>query len=134
MKFDIKFYKLPSGKCPVEDFLDSLDYKMRAKILRLVLLLKENGNDLREPYSKYLEDGLFELRAKQGTNITRVIYFFMIDKEIVVTHGFVKKSQKMPQTEIELAKKYREDYISRKESANVWFWKVFIETIRKSWF
>ena len=119
MKFEVRFYKLPSGKCPVEDFLDTLDHKMRAKILRLVLLLKENGNDLREPYSKCLEDGLFELRVKQGTNITRVLYFFMIDKEIVITHGFIKKTEKTPRAEIELAKKYREDYISGKESANV---------------
>ena len=119
MHYEIKFYKLSSGKCPVENFLDELDYKMRAKMLRMVLLLKENGNDLREPYSKYLEDGLFELRAKQGTNITRVLYFFMFDKEIIITNGFVKKTQKTPRAEIELAKKYRKDYIARKESVNV---------------
>jgi len=119
MNFEMKFYKLPSGKCPVESFLDALDHKMRAKMLRLMLLLKENGNDLREPYSKYLEDGLFELRVKQGTNITRVLYFFMIDREIIITHGFVKKTQKTPRAEIEIAQKYRRDYISRKESENV---------------
>ena len=119
MNFEMKFYKLPSGKCPVESFLDTLDHKMRAKILRLMLLLKENGKDLREPYSKYLEEGLFELRVKQGSNITRVLYFFLIDREIIITHGFIKKTQKTPRSEIELAKKYRQDYITRKEFTNV---------------
>ena len=70
------FYRSENGNCPVVEFLDSLDEKMRAKVLRLVLLLEQNGNELREPYSKALEEGIFELRAQQGNNITRVLYFF----------------------------------------------------------
>lgn len=48
-QFTVDFYKLPDGSCPIQDFLDSLDNKMRAKLLRMVLLLEQNGNDLREP-------------------------------------------------------------------------------------
>lgn len=111
--FDVDFFRKQDGSCPVEDFLDTLDTKMRAKILRLVMLLEQNGNELREPYSKPLGDGIFELRAKQGSDITRVLYFFVIGHKIILTNGFIKKSLKTPRSEIELAKRYRADYLSR---------------------
>ena len=89
---------------------------MRAKLLVELDLLEENGPQLREPYSKHLEDGIFELRAKQGSDITRVLYFFFVGKKIVLTNGFTKKTQKPPRAEIATAKKYRAEYIERKES------------------
>ena len=64
-------------------------------------LLEMNGPLLREPYSKPLENRIFELRIKQGSDITRVLYFFIIGKKAVLTNGFVKKSQKTPKTEKE---------------------------------
>lgn len=48
---------------------------MHAKILREFELLEEYGNELREPYSKYIEDGIFELRIRVGTDISRIFYF-----------------------------------------------------------
>ena len=71
---------------------------------------------MREPYSKALSDGIFEIRAIQGNNITRVLYFFVVGKKIILTNGFVKKTQKTPDGEIELAKKYRDDYERRKDN------------------
>ena len=68
-----------------------------------------------ESYSKFIGDGIFEIRAKQSSNITRVLYFFYIGKRIVLTNGFIKKTQKTPPEEIALAKKYRADYLERKE-------------------
>ena len=50
-----------------------------------------NGPSLREPYSKPLENGIFELRTKQGSDITRVLYFFIVGKKAVLTNGFIKK-------------------------------------------
>lgn len=73
-------------------------------------LLEEYGNQLREPYSKHLDDGIFELRAKQGSDISRVLYFFVLGQKAIVTNGFVKKSQKTPKSVIETAKIYREEY------------------------
>lgn len=64
-------------------------------------LLEMNDPLLREPYSKPLENRIFELRIKQGSDITRVLYFFIIGKKAVLTNGFVKKSQKTPKTEKE---------------------------------
>ena len=68
-----------------------------------------------KPTDKFIGDGIFEIRAKQSSNITRVLYFFYIGKRIVLTNGFIKKTQKTPPEEIALAKKYRADYLERKE-------------------
>ena len=98
--FEVNFYYKADGSCPVRDFLDTLDNKMR------------------EPYSKSLGDGIFELRAKQSSNITRILYFFVVGHQIILTNGFVKKTQKTPPEEIALAQKYRADYFHRKESSS----------------
>ena len=112
MKTEVVFYELPDGREPVKDFLDSLDKKLKAKMFREIDLLMENGSDLRMPHSRSEGDGIFELRAKQGSN-SRVMYFFFIGKKAVITNGFVKKSERTPASVIELAKKYRRDYIYR---------------------
>ncbi len=111
--FEIIFFKQNDGSCPILDFFDTLDEKMYAKILKEIKLLKECGTNLREPYTKHLSDGIFELRAKQGSNIVRALYFFVIGNKIVFTNGFVKKTQKTPKNEITLAQKYRNIYLSR---------------------
>ena len=111
--FDVDFYRFPDGTAPVEEFLDSLDVKMRNKATDSLLLLETFGNRLREPYSKYVEDGIFELRIKFSSDITRIFYFFWTGNRIILTHGFVKKRQKTPQNQIALAKKYKADYERR---------------------
>lgn len=60
----IEFYKNEKGEMPVKAYIDSLDVKRRAKVLRTIGLLKKNGKFLKEPESKYLEDGILELRSK----------------------------------------------------------------------
>ncbi len=115
-KFEVVFYEKDDGQCPVEDFLKKIDVKMRAKMVGLLEILEEKGNILREPYSKHLEDGIFELRCKVGSNITRVLYFFYYQGKIILTNGFVKKVQKTPRKEISIAKTYRADYVERVKS------------------
>lgn len=110
---EIKFYEDQSGRIPVKEFLDSLDIKMRQKMLRSIQALQDMGIALRMPLSEALNDGIFELRAKVGTNISRVMYFFVIGNEAVLTHGFIKKTQKTPPREIERAKTIRDDYMKR---------------------
>lgn len=112
-KFEIEFYETIKGEEPAKDFLDSLNTKMRAKMLDTIVLLRDNGNELREPYSKHLSDGIFELRAKTGTDISRVLYFFLVGRRVILTNGFIKKTQKTPPAEIEKARKYRKDYLKR---------------------
>jgi len=80
---------------------------------REIDLLVTNGPDLRKPHSEHIEDGIFELRAKQGSDISRVLFFFYVGQKAILTNGFLKKTKKTPKKEIELAKKYRQDYLSR---------------------
>ena len=112
-RFEVEYFEKEDGTYPAEEFILSQDVKMRAKLFRLLELLEEKGNTLREPYSKSLDDGIFEIRAKQGSNITRVLYFYYIGNKIILTNGFIKKSQKTPPSEIDLAKKYRAEYEKR---------------------
>lgn len=113
MEFDVDLYETRDKKRPVEEFILSLDNKMQAKVFGMIRLLEEKGTALREPYSKPLDDGIFELRIKQSSNITRVLYFFYVGGKIILTNGFVKKTQKTPPSEIEKAKQYRKDYLER---------------------
>jgi phage-related protein len=111
-KFTVEFYE-KGNNIPVKDFLDSLDNKMKAKLSMEIKLLEEKGTALRMPYSEHLKDGIFELRAKVGTDISRVLYFFYYEGRIILTHGFIKKTQKTPPSEIEKAKRYRKDFWER---------------------
>ena len=116
LEIDVKFYDLADGTKPAKDFVLELRPKMRAKVYRAIDMLETNGADLREPYSKHLNDGIFELRAQIGSDISRVLYFFMVGKKAILTHGFIKKTQKTPPSEIDRAKKYRAEFLSRKEN------------------
>ena len=109
----IDFYETADGQCPVEDFIMSLDTKMYAKVLRTIDLLERNGRELREPYSKAVGNGILELRVKQGSDISRILYFFFVGNKAILTNGFIKKTQKTPTKEMELAKKYKVDYERR---------------------
>lgn len=111
--FDVDFYRKEDGTAPVEDFLDSLDVKMRNKALNSLRLLEEFGNRFREPHSKSMGEGLFELRIKFGSDISRVFYFFYTGDKIILTNGYIKKSRKTPKGELELAQKYKADYEGR---------------------
>lgn len=115
--FDIDFYRLPDGTAPVEEFLDTLTVKMRNKALDSLLILEEFGNSLREPYSKYMGNGLFELRIKFSSDISRIFYFFYADNKIILTNGFIKKTQKTPRAQLKLARQYKADYEHQSNSA-----------------
>ena len=91
---------------------------MSAKLYRLIAMVSENGPVLREPYSKHLEDGIFELRAKLGSNTTRVLYFNMVGRMIVITNGFEKKTKKTPRSEIETEKAYRKEHLEKEANSD----------------
>lgn len=115
-EYEVIFYDKADGTEPAKDFILSLDKKMRAKMLRTISLLADNGTDLREPCSKPLGDGIFELRAKVGSDISHVLYFFIVGRRVILTNGFIKKTQKTPPAELERAKRYRADYLGREEN------------------
>jgi len=70
--------------------------------------LKNSGIQPKENLSKHLENGIFELRVSFENRISRSFYFYESEKQIIFTHGFVKKELKTPKSEIEKAKSIRE--------------------------
>ena len=83
MNFVVDFYKRPDGIKPVAEFIKTLDTKMKAKVVANLHLLEEYGNQAREPLSKMLDDGIFEIRTIEGNDIVRVLYFFDNDRIII---------------------------------------------------
>ena len=91
-EYEIEFYDKADGSEPAKEFILALDAKMRAKVVRTVGLLREEGPSLREPYSKHLEDGIFEIRTKFGSDITRVLYFFVIGRKHLLPRSHLQSS------------------------------------------
>lgn len=111
----IQFYRLASGRCPVEEFLDSLTGKQAQKIT-WVLQLIEGIEVISSHYFKKLlnTDDLWEVRVQCGNNIFRLLGFFENKQLIILNHAFQKKTQKTPLKEIQLAEKRKRDYLMRK--------------------
>ena len=111
--WNILLYNTPNGSYPVAEFIEKLSPKLQAKALQDIELLKEYGNTLPMPYSRAMGNGLFELRISQSGNNARIFYFFQIGNHIVLTNGFIKKTQQTPIKELEKALKYKQEYESR---------------------
>jgi phage-related protein len=109
MTFTYDFAEI-DGKVPMVEFLESLNIRERAKIFAYIdklVALKTNGIQPKENLSKHLEDGIFELRVSHDNRISRCLYFFEAQRQIMFTHGYVKKEQKTPKSVIEKAKSIR---------------------------
>ena len=101
----IECYLDSRGNNPVEEFIGTLPVGERASLRARIDFLAEVGNRAREPLSKSLGGGLFELRVKA----CRIFYCFKPAGVIVLLHGFFKKSQKTPRREMEIAQKRMEE-------------------------
>ncbi len=96
------------------EFMRNLEPKLQGKALRAIELLRHFGPHLPMPHSKKLSGyNLWELRAKQASNICRLFYFHLRETTFVVTSGYVKKSEKTKVDEIQRALRIREDYLER---------------------
>jgi phage-related protein len=115
MKRTVVFYRTADGKCPVQNFLDSLPGKVAQKIA-WVLRLLEDLDIIPASYFKKLvgTEEIWECRISFGSNAYRIFCFFAENAVVVLTHGFVKKSQKTPAYEIERAEVYRRDFLKRR--------------------
>jgi phage-related protein len=105
MDFTYDFAEI-NGKVPMIEFLESLTLKERAKIFAYIdklVELKSHGIQPKENLSKHLGDRIFELRVSFENRISRSLYFYESKRQIIFTHGFVKKEQKTPKGEIERA-------------------------------
>lgn len=94
----------------VEKELSALPIDMRAKLVRIVELIEGLGLDeVREPYVKHLQKSLWEMRLSGRDGISRAIYVTASGRRVVIVRAFIKKTQKTPRSEIELALKRTEE-------------------------
>jgi len=98
MKWKIEYYNNEVSKTIL-----SLPKGLLARYLRLTDLMLIHGANLGMPHTKYIENGLFELRLKSKEGIGRVFYCVVFEKRIVMLHSFIKKSQKTPKKELQIA-------------------------------
>lgn len=96
----IIFYEKENGSKPLEEYLDLLHTKQRAKVLRSILLLKEFGPLIGLPHVRYLQNDLYELRIQQSSNIFRIFFFTWYNHQLILLHGFTKKNSKNSYTGI----------------------------------
>jgi phage-related protein len=111
----IQFYRTTSGRNPIEEFLDSLPDRDAQKVT-WVLRLVERLDLVPQQYFKKLvgTEDLWEIRSQIGGNRYRLLGFFDGPQLLILTNGFMKKRQKTPRQEIELANKRRADYLQRR--------------------
>jgi len=98
MKWTIDFHD------GVEDNIVEMPPKIQARMLRLLDLMEEHGANLGAPHTTPMGDGLFEVRAKAKEGIGRALFCYMKGEHVYILHAFVKKSQKTPKKDLDLAK------------------------------
>ncbi|MGB0713521.1 MAG: type II toxin-antitoxin system RelE/ParE family toxin [Gammaproteobacteria bacterium] len=113
---NVVFYRMESGRCPVEEFLDTLAAKQAQKVA-WVLQLVEEMEAVPVQYFKKLvgTDGIWEVRVQLGGNIFRLLGFLDGADLVVLDHAFQKKTQETPRREIRIAEDRKRDYLNRKD-------------------
>ena len=100
MAFDVSYFHER-----VLNEVQSWPVDVLADYARLIELLTEHGPSLRMPHSRAFGDGLFEVRPRGRSGISRAFYCFLLGKRVVVLHAFIKKTQQTPDKELNLARK-----------------------------
>ncbi len=114
MAWQIEYYESAGGRSPVEEFIDKLDAKSKARVARTLDLLEEFGIDLGMPYAKHLKKQLWELRVRHSKNRYRIIYFLHTGQTFILLHGFTKKTEAVSRADLEIAERRQDDYLSRR--------------------
>ena len=108
----IIYYQLPSGRCPVKNYLDQFKENESAEIRYSINLVAKYHGVPPPPYSKHIKNKIWELRVKFNKNQHRILYFITKTQGVVLLTAFQKKTTKTPQSEIIKATKYYFDYLS----------------------
>jgi phage-related protein len=111
MIFKIEYVKLPNGRMPAREFVDSLDDQASARIDAFIDRLGSYGNMMQGKFVKKLTNDIFELRVKQFDRIFRVLFFYQPGMLVVITSGFQKKTERTPRSEIAKAEYLRSLWI-----------------------
>ena len=96
----------------VELELDAWPVGLRARFRALTVRMEEFGPNLGMPHTRALGNGLFEIRAKAEEGIGRAFFCIMVGKKIIILHSFIKKSDKTPKRELDIALTRQKEVIS----------------------
>ena len=103
-KIEASFYKLDSGKEPVKEWLIDLDREDRRTVGKDIQKV-EFGWPIGMPYSRNLEKGLYEVRSNISDGRIARVLFCIQGNQMILLHGFIKKTQTTPDKEKEIARK-----------------------------
>jgi phage-related protein len=106
---NVVFFKTDTGNEPVREWLKSLP-REDCKIIGTDILTVQYAWPVGKPLVDNLGDGVWEIRSRLANRIARTL-FVVVNEEIVLLHGFIKKQQKTPADELALAKKRKRQYL-----------------------
>jgi len=111
--YRLVLYTTERGDSPIDEFLDGLDKKSRAKVAAYLTLLEEEGPNLKRPYADVVRGKIRELRIHYSSSQFRILYFFHVRDQIVLLHAFSKKSQQLKEKDIALSEGRMNDWMRR---------------------
>ncbi len=117
--YNLVLYTTARADSPIDEFLDGLDKKSRAKVAAHLSLLEEQGPSLKRPYADIVRGKIRELRIHFSSNQYRILYFFQVRDQIVLLHAFSKKTQQLKEKDIELAERRMEEWMRRHPSGGM---------------
>lgn len=118
--YDYLIYKTKQGKDEISEYLEQLSQRAKnnkdariklSKIIQCLDLLTEYGTRVGEPYTKHIDEDIWELRPTSD----RIFYAYWKDNTFILLHHFKKKTQKTPSKEIEQAKRNLKDWKERND-------------------
>jgi phage-related protein len=105
-------YRISYYNETVEAELDAWPVGLLARFRALSMRMEEYGPNLGMPHSRALGNGLFEIRAKSEEGIGRVFFCTMVARKIIILHSFIKKTDKTPKRELDIAITRQKEVIS----------------------
>ena len=115
-KWKVRTFTGSGKRKPVEEWIRTLEPKAQAEVILTVELLEEHGTELGMPHARHLEDRIWELRARLGHNVYRVLYFHWKARTFGLLHGFTKKTEQTPRADINTARERRQTWLGRSRS------------------
>lgn len=103
-------YQEANGTAPLIEWLKCQGKKVQNKCQAFIEHLAEHGRDVRRPQADILRDGIYELRPKRQGIQYRILYAFVGQQVVLLTHGFIKEDDKVDPAEINRAIEYRKKY------------------------
>ena len=105
MTFLVNYWRNPTGKAPVEKYIDEINNKgERAEVLAALKGIQEYGTDAVGVEFRQIEGKLWELKIRTHGNQHRIFYVVLKGNEMFLLHAYLKKTPKAPLREIETAK------------------------------